>query len=93
MRKPKSLQSKRGTTYALRTVHIGFHQGFGVIVQFSLISLVNIGAGFGLAAALGRRYRRRPPAAWVSFTVDLPQIPPAPLPAVLARAGRRRDKA
>jgi diguanylate cyclase (GGDEF)-like protein len=56
-----------------------------VIIQFCLLSLVNIGAGFGLATALGRRYRKMTARElWASLTVDLPSVAPTPKPAAPA---------
>jgi diguanylate cyclase (GGDEF)-like protein len=47
-----------------------------------LISLVNIGAGFALATALGRRYRKMAARQlWASIAVNLPAAMPAPAPA------------
>ena len=58
-----------------------------MIVHLGLLSIVNIGAGFALATALGRRYRtiatRR---VWASLLVNLPPSVPGSDPATVRSA-------
>jgi diguanylate cyclase (GGDEF)-like protein len=63
-----------------------------LILHLLLLSIANIGAGFGLAAALGRRYRKiatRRVLASLTIAAPLPRVtavaaPKKPLPAVVA---------
>ena len=48
-----------------------------MILQFCLLSIVNIGAGFALGNALGRRYRKiATRQMWASFSATFPGEPP-----------------
>lgn len=52
-----------------------------MIAQLCLLSLANIGAGFALATALGRRYRKiATRRMWASFSLSLPPVVPSAAP-------------
>ncbi len=56
-----------------------------MILQFCLVSLANIGAGFALGTAVGRRYRKLAiRRVWASLTVDLPPAAPVSAPTAVA---------
>ena len=52
-----------------------------MILHLCLLSMANIGAGFALGAALGRRYRKRAiRRVWASLALNPPPIAPSPAP-------------
>ena len=60
---------------------------WALIVQLWLLSIVNIGAGFALATALGRRYRKiATRRIWASLLVNLPPSVPGSDPATIRSA-------
>jgi len=52
-----------------------------LVIHLCLLSIANIGAGFGLATALGRRYRKiAARRLWASLAINLPAVAPSDSP-------------